>query len=190
MYNLFLFMVKCEINNKKDQGVFMKGKIFTLLILSALSFTLLGNTENLKMGINSMNEKNYEESEKYLLKALNEDGNKNAYFYLGLLYNDEGKYDLAEEYYKKAIDAGSKNAINNLAMIYMDQEKYDLAEECYKMAVVKNVKGSVYNLGNLYYIQDKYELAKKYYRIAAREGDAEAVEMLRVIELDLKQVYY
>ena len=168
----------------------MKRKIFILITIITVSSFLLGNTENLKAGIASLNEGKSEESEKYLLKAVNEDGNKNAYFYLGLLYNDENKYDLAEEYYKKAIDSGSKNAINNLAMIYMDQEKYDLAEECYKMAVVKNVKGSVYNLGNLYYIQEKYELAKRYYRLAAQEGDDEAVEMLRVIELDLQQVFY
>ena len=101
-----------------------------------------------------------------------------------------GKHDLAEEYYKKAIEEGSKNALNNLAMIYMDQEKYDLAEECYKMAVVKNVKGSVYNLANLYYILEKYDLEKKYYTIAAQEGDADAWEMLRIIELEVSKVYY
>ena len=175
--------------NRKIQGVFMKRKFFILITLMIISFCLFADTENLKLGITSMNEKKYEESEKYLLKSLNEDGNKNAYFYLGLLYNDEKKYDLAVEYYKKAIDAGSKNALNNLAMIYMDQEKYDLAEECYKMAIVKNVKGSVYNLGNLYYIQEKYDLAKRYYRIAAQEGDADAWEMLRIIDLDIQKVY-
>ena len=168
----------------------MKRKFFILITFMIFSFYLLADMENLKSGITKLNEKKYDESEKYLLKALNEDGNKNAYFYLGLLYNDERKYDLAEEYYKKAIDEGSKNALNNLAMIYMDQEKYDLAEECYKMAVVKNVKGSVYNLANLYYILEKYDLAKKYYTIAAQEGDADAWEMLRIIELEISKVYY
>ena len=183
-------MVKYENKQRKNQGVFMKRKFFILITFMIFSFCFLADTENLKSGIKSLNEKKYEESEKYLLKALNEDGNKNAYFYLGLLYNDEKKYDLSEEYYKKAIDAGSKSALNNLAMIYMDQQKYDLAEECYKMAVVKNVKGSVYNLGNLYYIQEKYDLAKKYYTIAAQEGDADAWEMLRIIDLDIQKVYY
>ena len=168
----------------------MKRKFFILITFMIFSFYLLADIENLKSGITKLNEKKYDESEKYLLKALNEDGNKNAYFYLGLLYNDEGKYDLAEEYYKKAIDEGSKNALNNLAMIYMDQEKYDLAEECYKMAVVKNVKGSVYNLANLYYILEKYDLAKRYYTIAAQEVDADAWEMLRIIELEVSKVYY
>ena len=185
-----LFMIKYENKQRKIQGVFMKRKFFILITFTIFSFYLLADMENLKLGIKNLNEKKYEESEKYLLKALNEDENKNAYFYLGLLYNDEKKYDLAEEYYKKAIDAGSKNALNNLAMIYMDQEKYDLAEECYKMAVVKNVKGSVYNLANLYYILEKYDLAKRYYTIAAQEGDADAWEMLRIIELEVSRVYY
>ena len=136
----------------------MKRKFFIVITFMIFSFCLLADTENLKSGIISLNEKKYDESEKYLLKALNEDGNKNAYFYLGLLYNDEGKYDLAEE--------------------------------CYKMAVVKNVKGSVYNLANLYYILEKYDLAKKYYTIAAQEGDADAWEMLRIIELEVSRVYY
>ena len=186
----FLFMIEYENKQKKFKEFFMKRKFFIVITFMIFSFCLLADTENLKSGIISLNEKKYDESEKYLLKALNEDGNKNAYFYLGLLYNDEGKYDLAEEYYKKAIDEGSKNALNNLAMIYMDQEKYDLAEECYKMAVVKNVKGSVYNLANLYYILEKYDLAKRYYTIAAQEGDADAWEMLRIIELEVSKVYY
>ena len=186
----FLFMIEYENKQQKFKKYIMKRKFFIVITFMIFSFCLLSDMENLKSGIISLNEKKYDESEKYLLKALNEDGNKNAYFYLGLLYNDEGKYDLAEEYYKKAIDEGSKNALNNLAMIYMDQEKYDLAEECYKMAVVKNVKGSVYNLANLYYILEKYDLAKRYYTIAAQEGDADAWEMLRIIELEVSRVYY
>ena len=95
----------------------MKRKFFIVITFMIFSFCLLADTENLKSGIISLNEKKYDESEKYLLKALNEDGNKNAYFYLGLLYNDEGKYDLAEDCSSEGVCAGCIYVMNNMKKI-------------------------------------------------------------------------
>lgn len=168
----------------------MKKGILVFILLAGISTGIFANTENLKKGIAYLNKNKYKDAEIYLLKALDEDRNKNTYFYLALLYSDEKKYSLAEENYKKAIENGSINAINNLALIYAEQGKTEQAEEYYKMAIIKNIDSAAYNLGNLYYIEDKIELARKYYKMAAEKGDEQAKEMLEIIDLELNQIFY
>ena len=80
---------------------------------------------------------------------------------IGIIYDNQEKYDLAEKYYLMAIDKGYENAMCNLGFLYYNQEKYDLAEKYYLMAIEKGNEDAMCNLGNLYYDQEKYELAEK-----------------------------
>lgn len=162
-----------------------------IIILNLVFFlALFSNSKTLDKGIEYLNKENYKDAEVYLLKALNEDKDKNAYFYLALIYGDQQKYNLAEENYKKAIENGSVSSLNNLAILYSQQGKNELAEEYYKKAIDSGVKDAVYNLANLYYVLDEMDLAKTYYKIAAGNGDKQAEDMLKIIDMDLQNIFY
>ena len=54
--------------------------------------------------------------------------------YLGILYEEQKKYDLAEKFYKMAADEGLKDAQYNLGLFYSDHEKKDLSKMYKEMA--------------------------------------------------------
>ena len=53
---------------------------------------------------------------------------------LGILYEEQKKYDLAEIYYKKAADGGLKDAQYNLGLFYSDRGKKDLSKKYSELA--------------------------------------------------------
>ena len=165
-------------------------KKYIVILNLAFFFILFPNSKSLDKGIELADKENYKAAEVYLLKALNEDKEKDAHFYLALIYGDKKKYDLAEEHYKKAIENGSVSSLNNLAIVYSVQGKNDLAEEYYKKAIDSGVKDAIYNLANLYYVSDKMDLARTYYKKAADKGDTQAVDMLKIMDMDLQKVFY
>ena len=58
------------------------------------------NEVNLRIGIFYLFQKeNDKEAEKYFLKALNEDKNKDSYLYLGFIYYGRENYEQSEKYY-------------------------------------------------------------------------------------------
>ena len=81
------------------------------------------------------------------LRAI-ENGNTNAMYNLGNLYEKQEKYEKAEQMYLKAIQNGDVEAIFNLGVLYGTQKKYDKAKEYIKKAA---------DLGN--------EKAKEIYKI-------------------------
>ena len=52
---------------------------------------------------------------------------------MAVLYHEQKIWDLAEKYYKLAIEAGNIEAITNLGDCYFEQKKYRLAKEYYEM---------------------------------------------------------
>ena len=72
-------------------------KKLILLAIIALSFTVQAG--NLEIGLEYVKNKNYEQAEQYLLKALQEENKKErkaiAYKYLGVMYDAQKKYDKA-----------------------------------------------------------------------------------------------
>jgi TPR repeat protein len=54
---------------------------------------------------------------------------------LGLLYDKQNKFELAEKYYLMAVEKGDLNAIYNLGSFYEIQNKFYLAEKYYLMAI-------------------------------------------------------
>ncbi len=110
-----------------------------------------------------------------------------TYNNLGALYQDQKKYEEAEEAYKKARDKGVIEAYNNLGNVYKDQKKYEEAEEAYNDAI-KNKDFKAYNnLGALYQDQKKYEEAEEAYKKARDKGVIEAYNNLGTLYQDQKK---
>ena len=78
-------------------------KKYIVILNLAFFFILFPNSKSLDKGIELADKENYKAAEVYLLKALNEDKEKDAHFYLALIYGDQKKYDLALQEYKKAL---------------------------------------------------------------------------------------
>lgn len=51
-----------------------------------------------------------------------------AMFNLGLLYDEQGKYDLAEKYYLMGAKHNDSDSMYNLGVLYYNQEKYQTAK--------------------------------------------------------------
>jgi TPR repeat protein len=78
-------------------------------------------------------EKNYDQSKKYYLMAIDK-GNDEAINNLAYCYYCEKKYEQAKKYYLMAIDRGNDSAKLNLAFQYMCiEEKYDIAKQYFFM---------------------------------------------------------
>ena len=133
-----------------------------------------------KMSTGEKGEQYYEKgdlkkAEEYFLKAVEESKDNKAMNYLGSLYAKQEKYELAEKYWKMAMETdgdGNKNIpIYNLGKMYENLNKYDLAEKYYKLAIDNNNKEADYNLGSLYRELKKYDLAEQYYKLAIENGN-------------------
>jgi len=80
----------------------------------------------------------------------------------GVAYEKQGKYDLAIESFKRAIDINPDYAEvhYNLGLAYHNQGKYDLAIESFKRAISidPDLAKAYGNLGVTYEKQGKYDL--------------------------------
>ena len=108
-------------------------------------------------------------------------GNKGAQNNLGVLYEEQGKFEQAEKYYKLAADNGDAIAQSNLGVLYEEQDKFEQAEKYYKLAADNGDAIAQSNLGILYEKQGKFEQAEKYYKFAADNGNMDAQNNLGVL---------
>lgn len=89
----------------------------------------------------------------------------------GAKYYNEGKYELAIEYYKIASSMGNIHAVSNLGYCYMYgrsvEKNMSLALTYFKIAAQKNDVDALYKLGDIYKngygVDTDYELALYYY---------------------------
>ncbi|MEM7725135.1 MAG: tetratricopeptide repeat protein [Cyanobacteria bacterium P01_A01_bin.45] len=85
----------------------------------------------------------------------------NIYNHLGLIYQQQLKFDVAAQYYQKAIDSKSDyfQAYSNLGNILQDQGKLDEAEKCYRKAleIQPNLAPVYNNLANILQFKGKLE---------------------------------
>ena len=90
------------------------------------------------------------------------------YNIMGLIRNNEKRYEEAISYYNTGIEIQPNFAMlyNNLGSIYKIKQNYDKAESLYKKSISLDEKISepLNNLGNLYKILDRYEDSIKYYK--------------------------
>ena len=92
---------------------------------------------------------------------------------LGYIYEKQGKLELAEKEYKKAIKKDKKNwiAYYNLGNIHAKRENWEKAESFYRKAI--EIKRDPDVLNNLAYVlnkQGKYCFAQKIYKGSHRKG--------------------
>jgi tetratricopeptide (TPR) repeat protein len=158
-------------------------------IISTTAIKLLHNAADFlqKSALYTEAEALYKQSLDIIQKTF---GSENSYFTkqlnaLGLLYKAQGKYDLSELCFKRALaiaerikePASSKvYYIHNLAQLYDDQGKYIQAEALFKRALVilNKAFGEMHpdiaicldSLAALYTHQGKYTEAEKLYRQA------------------------
>ncbi|MGC8796411.1 tetratricopeptide repeat protein [Thermodesulfovibrio sp.] len=92
--------------------------------------------EHLQLGLNYEKNGLIDEAIQHYKEASKSDAK--GYLFLGNLYLNQKKYDIAEEYYKKAIQKNDKlaDAYNNLAWLYcIKNENLDKAQELVKKAM-------------------------------------------------------
>ena len=100
-------------------------------------------------------------------------------------------YQLAKQYYQKAIKKGSAAAMNNLAILHAYHFKnIDKASDLYKRAIELNNPQASYNLALLY--KDNYqdiEQASHYYQKAIELQDPDAMfNLANIYNQDLKNI--
>ncbi|WP_448584181.1 tetratricopeptide repeat protein [Thermocrinis sp.] len=93
---------------------------------------------------------------------------------LGYIYEKQGKLDLAEEEYKKAIKKDKKNFIAyfNLGNVYAKKGDYERAERYYKQAIkLREDPDVMNNLAYVLYKQGKKDEALTYIRRALEKRE-------------------
>ncbi len=125
-------------------------------------------------------EKDYLNSEKYYLKAIDK-GSTDALFNLANLYSENERTEEAEKYYLLAIEKGNVDALNNLANLYSENERTEEAEKYYLLAIEKGHVDALFNLANLYKENERTEEAEKYYLLAIEKGDVDALFNLAIL---------
>ncbi len=100
---------------------------------------------------------------------------KHIFASIGILYQEQNKYQKSEEYYMKAMESGENGILMNFGILYQEQKKYQKAEEVYLKAVESGNNGALNNLGILYQEQNKYQKAEEYYLKAIENGNNNAL---------------
>ncbi|MGK7892694.1 MAG: tetratricopeptide repeat protein, partial [Xenococcus sp. (in: cyanobacteria)] len=107
--------------------------------------------------------KRYSEAEAAYQKAIGISSRAAFYNSRGLLYDEQGKLELAEADFNKAIELNPQDnkAYNNRGILYSSQGKLELAEANYNKAIKLYPQDAIvhYNRGLLYDNQGKVELA-------------------------------
>ncbi len=103
---------------------------------------------------------------------------------LGDKYDDEGNYEKAFEYYRKAAELGNLDGHYNLSLLYEEGkgvEKYK-KKEVYHLeeAAIGGHLNARYNLGVDEANNGRYERAVKHFIIAAKLGDDDASDKLKI----------
>lgn len=176
--------------------------IFGLLIVAAESDVLLslGRAGNriyiftfclliLALGtINFFHQNNFADRMAFWINASeNSPSSPLAQRNLGAMYHLEKKFDLAEKYYKKAIELNDLEPMvhGNLGLIYANRGSFGPAEREYlkELSFNPDYDNAHFNLGLLYYMMSKNDLAEKHLRktLEINPDYAAAKEALKAI---------
>lgn len=176
--------------------------IFGLLIVAAESDILLslGRAGNriyiftfcsliLALGtINFLHQNNFADRMAFWINASeNSPSSPLAQRNLGAMYHLEKKFDLAEKYYKKAIELNDLEPMvhGNLGLIYANRGSFGPAEREYlkELSFNPDYDNAHFNLGLLYYMMSKNDLAEKHLRktLEINPDYAAAKEALKAI---------
>lgn len=87
---------------------------------------------NARLGLNYMQQGNYEVALEKLKRALEQDANlPSAHHYIAALYNSVRNYELADQHYRRAmrLDPNDPALLNNYGVFLCEQGQYSEAEE-------------------------------------------------------------
>ncbi len=109
--------------------------------------------------------KRYGEAEAPMKQAVNLNPSATNYSWLGIVYSEQKKWELALENYNKGIDINDANAYMNRGNVYEVQKEWDLARDDYSKAIDINPEFSeaYYSRGRIYKTQKKWDLARDDY---------------------------
>ena len=115
-----------------------------------------------RLGTNIFLLNNNKVAEKVLTNLLAHDPTYvSGYLSLGLVYEQNKKYEKAIECYNAVIKIDPKEIKSylNLATLYKEKHEYDEAIKVYQQGLINNPGNHIIlsNLGNLFYLQHKYE---------------------------------
>jgi tetratricopeptide (TPR) repeat protein len=121
-----------------------------------------------------LKEKQFEEAEKYLLRAIELD-NKfvDAFDHLGLVYRNMNRYEDAEKMYLLSIEINPNNSVPyiNLAIVYRRQGRYEDARQLYLRAqkIDQDDPEPYFGIGVLYQMAERFELSIGFINIAIQK---------------------
>lgn len=113
-------------------------------------------------------------------------GHVEALFNLGVLYEEDDQYDIAEEYYELASRQGHALACYNLAMLY--EPDFERSKPYLEQAAAQGYVEALFYLGFIYVTSDivehDYELARYYLEQAAKQGHKDSQQVLYILYRD------
>ena len=134
---------------KEDQG-----KKQEAILLYQRAIELGSSSANYNLGILYKYNNNYKKAKEMFEIAIKKDHSSSAMMSLGDLYFDgfgvEKNMELAEHWYKAAIQADNYLAITRLGILYGNLEKYDEAIIYYQEAIKKGDPAAMNSMGLLY----------------------------------------
>jgi tetratricopeptide (TPR) repeat protein len=116
-----------------------------------------------------------------------------ALFIVGLFYEDDDQFNIAERYYERAATLGHAGAQYHLALLIKDDHERMLGY--LEQAAAQDHADALYHLGFLYFgsdvIQQDMNTAREYFQRAAAQGHSEAQEALENLpeDMDTDQVH-
>src|SRR3989304_443691 len=109
------------------------------------------------------------------------EGDDRPFYYMANAYYKKGEYDLAEEYYRKALEISPDNGdiYNNLAWAYMATERFDEARgEIERALSIRRDPHYLDTLANIYGRMGNYEEAVAVLQEAIAATESEQVDLL------------
>ncbi len=136
-------------------------------------------------GLNFLAEKNMDKAIKSFEKA-SQNGNANAMFKLGLIYEIQKKSSKAIEWYEKAKIAGNSKAKYRLGVLSCDMKSYKYLNDFVEYAV-NSTKEVQYDLAVCFAQKGDRVNAKKWFKIVGDKGDAIALYQLAILSNSQKE---
>ncbi|QKJ50254.1 sel1 repeat family protein [Proteus vulgaris] len=159
---------------KEDQG-----KKQEAILLYQRAIELGSSSANYNLGILYKYNNNYKKAKEMFERAITDDNSGKAMMSLGDLYFDgfgvEKNMELAEHWYKAAIQADHYLAITRLGILYGNLEKYDEAIIYYQEAIKKGDPAAMNSMGLLYQhgfgVKRDINKAVKFYQDATEQDE-------------------
>ncbi|MGF6906202.1 tetratricopeptide repeat protein [Fusobacterium sp. PH5-44] len=149
--------------------------ILLIISLNSLATETMVVSPSLKINLENFSK------EEFIKRA--DEGDIEKQYELAMIYAEENKYILAENYWKLAADAGHVKSQNILGNFYINQQKLDLALKYFKMSADAGNADAQFRIGLYNNENKKLKEAEKYFKLSANQGHTDA-------QVELGLLYY